>query len=68
MIRNTVALPEEGPGFNPLHPHDRSNLSVTTVSMDPVPSSGFHGHYMPMVHRHTGKQNTRTRNMNKNIL
>lgn len=33
MVRNTVALPEEGPRFDPLHPHDRSNLSVTTVSM-----------------------------------
>lgn len=38
------------PMFNSQHPHCRSQLSVTTVSGGPTPSSGLHKHQAIMVH------------------
>ena len=41
--------------FNSQHPHGRSELLVTAVSGDLMPSSGLCGHYRHVVHTHTCK-------------
>lgn len=48
----------KGSGFNSLHPHGGSQLSVVQVTRDSMPSSVLSGHYTHVLHRYTCKQNT----------
>lgn len=43
-------------------------LSITPVPGDPLPSSGFLGYYMHMVHRHICSQNTFIHKIKKSFL
>jgi hypothetical protein len=52
--------------FSSQHPYGGSQLSMTPVPWDLMPSSGFHGRCMPVVHRCSHRQDTYTqRNTNK---
>ena len=52
QLRTLADLPE-GPGFNSQHPHINSQLSMTPVPGDLMPSSGLCRHCMHVVYRHT---------------
>jgi hypothetical protein len=49
-----------GPGFGSQYPHGNSQLSVTSIPSDLMPSSGLQGHYTQMVHMLMCKKSTHT--------
>jgi hypothetical protein len=51
--------------LNFLHQHGYSQLSVTPVLVDLVPSSGLVRHYMHRMYRHTCRHNTHTCKINQ---
>ena len=48
------------PRFNSQHSHGSSQLSLTPVPGDPVPTFGLLGQQAHVILRHTFKQNTHT--------
>lgn len=59
-----LAVYREDPGLVPcIYMVAHNHLSVTPVAGDLIPSAGFHGCYMYVVHRHPCKQNIQTQKM-----
>jgi hypothetical protein len=54
--------------YDLLQPVVNSQSSVTTVSGDMTPFSGFHGHCLVVVHIHKHRQNTYTYKVKINIF
>jgi hypothetical protein len=52
MLKSAGQFPK-GPGLASQHPHGSSQLSITPVLRDPMPSSSLCTHCTRVVHRHT---------------